>query len=44
MHAPTTAPRDNNFDFLRFFAASMVVFGHSYGLSGQADRDRKSVV
>lgn len=39
MHAPTTAPRDNNFDFLRFFAASMVVFGHSYGLSGQADRE-----
>lgn len=29
MSAPTPANRDNNFDFLRFFAAAMVVFGHS---------------
>lgn len=39
MHAPPTASRDNNFDFLRFFAAALVVFGHSYGLSGQAERE-----
>ncbi|MCQ4297518.1 acyltransferase [Pseudomonas stutzeri] len=39
MQAPTPANRDNNFDFLRFFAAAMVVFGHSYGLSGQAHQE-----
>lgn len=26
--------RDNNFDFLRFFAASLVILTHSYGLTG----------
>ncbi|MBV2207734.1 MAG: acyltransferase [Pseudomonas sp.] len=30
-----TDSRDNNFDFLRFFAASAVVFGHSFWLSGR---------
>lgn len=39
MHTPPAANRDNNFDFLRFFAAAMVVFGHSYGLSGQAHQE-----
>lgn len=39
MHRYPMADRDNNFDFLRFFAAALVVFGHSYGLSGQADRE-----
>lgn len=34
MHA-TPDPRANNFDFLRFFAASVVVFGHSFWLSGR---------
>src|SRR5690606_32522939 len=28
-------PRENNFDFLRFLAASAVVFGHSFWLSGR---------
>ncbi len=27
--------RSNNFNFLRFFAASLVVFSHSYPLSGK---------
>jgi peptidoglycan/LPS O-acetylase OafA/YrhL len=39
MSAPIPANRDNNFDFLRFFAAAMVVFGHAYGLSGQAHQE-----
>ena len=39
MPTPTPANRDNNFDFLRFFAAAMVVFGHSYGLAGQAHQE-----
>ncbi|EIK53747.1 acetyltransferase [Stutzerimonas stutzeri TS44] len=34
MNAPSD-PRNNNFDFLRFFAASTVVFGHSFWLSGR---------
>ncbi|WP_181296561.1 acyltransferase [Pseudomonas sp. Q2-TVG4-2] len=34
----TSVQRDaNNFDFLRFFAASAVVFGHCYWLSGGGD-------
>ncbi|MBW8455726.1 MAG: acyltransferase [Pseudomonas sp.] len=35
MQTSTMAHRDNNFDFLRFFAASMVVVGHSFWLSGR---------
>lgn len=35
MHTSPMAHRENNFDFLRFFAASMVVFGHSFWLSGR---------
>lgn len=29
--------RDNNFDFLRFFAASLVVFSHSYPITGELE-------
>ncbi|MDQ2730492.1 MAG: acyltransferase family protein, partial [Armatimonadota bacterium] len=32
-----SATRTNNFDFLRFFFASVVVFSHSYLLTGRQD-------
>lgn len=35
MHIAKLQRDDNNFDFLRFFAASAVVVGHCYWLSGQ---------
>lgn len=35
----TNFPRENNFDFLRFFAAALVIFSHSFPLTGINDRE-----
>lgn len=37
MHIASAQRDENNFDFLRFFAASAVVLGHCYWLSGRGE-------
>ncbi len=39
-----TSNRDNNFNLLHFIAASMVLFSHSYALSGTAGEPLKELV
>lgn len=36
--------RENNFDFLRFFAAALVLFAHSYPLVGRREDEPLTVL